>query len=135
MKTIMKTLVAVLCYAMMTTIFTGCDKNEITGDFMYQIGVSDTSTAYYTSYWASGAEATVLAEVAKVATKLDVGTNVYKLNGSESDCNKKIKAAVDAGMDKVESQGNYGSLFDISGVTVIITEIINDNTVYSRKFK
>lgn len=131
----MMTFVAVLCYAMMTTVFTGCEKNEITGDFMYQIGISDTSTAYYTSYWASGAESTVLAEVAKVATKYAVGTNVYKLNGGESDCNKKIKAAVNAGMDKVEAQGDYGSLFDISDVTVVITEIINNKTVYTRKFK
>ncbi len=136
MKKILMTLAAVLCCAMATNMFTACDV-EVTGDFVYSIGVSDdTSTAAYGSYWASGAEATILAEVAKVATKLDVGSNAYLINGRESDCNNRIKAAVDAGISKVEAQSNYGSVFDLSGVTVVIKSVNNGSEViYSRMFK
>ena len=136
MKKILMTLAAVLCCAMAASMFTACDV-EVTGDFVYSIGVSDdTSSAAYGSYWASGAETTILAEVAKVATKLDVGSNVYMISGRESDCNKRIKAAVDAGMNKVEAQSDYGSVFDLSGVTVVIKSVNNGSEViYSRMFK
>ena len=136
MSKILMTLAAVLCCAMAASMFTACDV-EVTGDFVYSIGVSDdTSSAAYGSYWASGAETTILAEVAKVATKLDVGSNVYMISGRESDCNKRIKAAVDAGMNKVEAQSDYGSVFDLSGVTVVIKSVNNGSEViYSRMFK
>ncbi len=136
MKKILMTFAAVLCCAMAASMFTACDV-EVTGDFVYSIGVSDdTSSAAYGSYWASGAETTILAEVAKVATKLDVGSDVYMINGRESDCNNKIKAAVDAGMNKVEAQSDYNSFFDISGATVVVKSVNNSNEViYSRTFK
>ena len=136
MSKILMTLAAVLCCAMAASMFTACDV-EVTGDFVYSIGVSDdTSSAAYGSYWASGAETTILAEVGKAATKLDVGSNVYMISGRESDCNKRIKAAVDAGMNKVEAQSDYGSVFDLSGVTVVIKSVNNGSEViYSRMFK
>ncbi len=134
MKKILMTLAAVLCCAMATNVFTSCN-SEVTGDFTYCVVTSD-DTAAYTTYWSSGAEKTVLEEVEKVATKLPVGTNAYLINGRESECDKKIKAAVDAGMDKVEAKAGYGSVFDLSGVTVVIESVKSSTEViYSRKFK
>lgn len=135
MKTCLKTILFVCFVATIGLLSNSCSEEK--GDYMYYLTVSDdTSTGSYNSYIYSGAQSTIITEVKKVATEVSTTSYTYQISGKKKDCENAIKAAVDAGMDAVESSSSYGSLFDLSETTVVI-KCINDNnsTIYSRKFK
>lgn len=124
---IFKRIPIVIGMALMLFAFGAC--TEESGDYIYSI-YPDGGSMTYQLY----GESTVLAEVEKVAQKYDVGTATYMLSGKKKDCNKKIIAAVDAGMDAVESKSSYGTVVVLSGVTILVQGTSNE-IVYSRTFK
>lgn len=132
MKKIFNSMVMVALVAILSVTFPSCE--ETSGDFLYDVTTSaDTSTGSYMSYKASGAEATIIAEVAKVGTQTSQEDTYFILNGKEDKCDKAIKAAVDKGMNTVEASDSYNKLFDLSETTVVITK--KGEVIYSRKFK
>lgn len=133
MKTILKSVVLAAIATILSVGLFSCE--EETNQYMYDITVSDdTSTGSYMSYKASGAEATILAEAEKVGIRVDKENTYVLVTGSkESKCNDAIKKAVNAGMDKVEAEEGYNSVFDLSETTVVVK--LSDKVVYSRQFK
>ncbi len=135
MKTKLKSLFFVCLLLTMGVVTNSC--TEETGDYLYDITVSDnTSTASYNSYLASGAQSTIFNSVKKISSQPISESTTVIVSGEKKDCDKKIKAAVNAGMDEVEAKSDYCSFFDISEVTVVIKSgNDNDKIIFSRKFK
>ncbi len=132
MKTRVKNLFLVCLLVAVGILANSC--SEETGDYLFDITVSDdTSTASYGSYVVSGAQSTVFKHAKNVGVQPVTPGTMIMVNGEKKECEKKIKAAVNAGMDEVESQSDYCSLFDISDVTVVIKS--SDKVIFSRKFK
>ncbi len=127
---------AMCCLSMIA--FTGCNNNDVTGDQMYDLGVSEeTSTASYMSYKASGAEDKICTALINAGAQQQSGSTTFIINGSRKKMNKKMAAAVNKAMDEFEAQSNYGSLYDLSETTVVLKQVSseNSNVVVSRTFK
>lgn len=132
MRKVMKSMLFVCVVMIMGIALNSC--TEESGDHMYDVTTSsDTSAGSYMSYKVSGAEAIIFNHVKQVGTEVSSENTYVILKGSKGDCDKKIKAAVNAGMDEVEAGANYGKLFDLSSTTVVIKE--SDNIIFSRTFK
>lgn len=132
MRKVLKSMLFACVVMFIGIAFNSC--TEETGDHMYDVTTSsDTSTGSYMSYKASGAESTIFKHVKQVATEVSPSSTYVIINGGKNDCDKKIKAAVNAGMDEVEAGENYGKLFDLTSTTVVIKE--SDKVIFSRTFK
>lgn len=128
-------MVAICCLAMVSFVLTGCE-TDVTGDQVYYIGVSDTSTASYMSYKASGAEDHICKAMEAISTRVDAGNTAYLLNGARKKMDKKVQAAVNQAIDEIDNDSTYWKIFDISEVTVEVTRIgDNKDVVLSRKFE
>ena len=130
MKKLLMAATAFCCLWMTGLTLASCESDSV-GEYRYTVGPSDdTSVQAYTSYRMIGQDI-VLAEVAKIG-KLVTGTT-YQLTGNVSECNEKIKEAVNTGMNKVEASPNYDN--GLSATTIIIENITEQKVIFSRKFK
>lgn len=133
MKKIFK-MAVMCCLAMVVLTFTACEGENV-GQYMYEVTVSDdTSTGSYNSFKAY-AESTVLAAVKETGAFNPTENQYYfVIEGSRKACDKKIVAAVNQGMDKVEAFDDYDStVFVIDEVTLVVK--CDGEILLSRKFK
>lgn len=130
MKKLLMAATALCCLWIMGLTLASCESDSV-GEYRYTVGPSDdTSVQAYTSYRMTGQDI-VLAEVTKIG-KLVTGTT-FQLTGSLTDCNEKIKEAVNTGMNKVEASPTYNH--ELSATTIIIENITEQKVIFSRKFK
>ena len=125
---------AVVCALTMT----GCGVS-VEGDFLYDVSVSEgTSAGSYMSYKAY-AESTILDAVKTTGAIQTDGNNTYFiLSGNQKKCDKKMAAAVAKAMDDIEHSEDYDTtIFVVDEVTVEVSRNGEEGkvTVFSRKFK
>lgn len=131
---------ALMCCAIVicSLVMVSCGET-VTGDFMYDVTVSEsTSTGSYMSY-KTYAESHILEAIkATGAIQTESNATYFLLNGDRNSCDKKVKAAVEKAMNEVEAWEDYDTTaFIIDEVTVVVERSNGGekDIIFSRKFK
>ncbi len=131
------TKLAVLCCTALFCSFAmvSCgERNE--GDHLYDVTTAEFNAAS-NSYVMYAQEDIMKAVEALGAIRADKQNTYFIYNGEQKACDKNIAKAVDKAMNQIEAKDDYCSVWDISGVTVVVNRQENNENieVFSRTFK
>ena len=110
------------------------ERNE--GDHLYDVTTAEFNAAS-NSYVMYAQEDIMKAVEALGAIRADKQNTYFIYNGEQKACDKNIAKAVDKAMNQIEAKDDYCSVWDISGVTVVVNRQENNENieVFSRTFK